>query len=313
MDKNSKIYVAGHNGLVGSALKRKLEEQGYKNLLFMDSSELDLENQAATKEFFLKERPEYVFDAAAKVGGIYANNKYRAEFIYKNLQIQNNLIHFSWKAKVKKLLFLTSSCIYPIGAHQPMKEDELLCGNLEKTNEPFIIAKLSGIKMCESYNRQYGTNFISVISTNLFGLNDNFDLLNSHLMGALMRKFHDAKINNKKEVTLWGTGKAKREYMYVDDLAEACIFLMNNYDSTEPINVGSGKDMSVLEIAKLVQQIIGFNGKIVFDTTKPDGMLRKLLDVSKINSLGWKAKIDLKEGIKLVYDWFVENESKEKN
>lgn len=313
MDKNSKIYVAGHPGMVGSAIKRKLEKEGYTNLIFRTSSELNLEDQKATKEFFLKERPEYVFIAAAKVGGIYANMTYRAEFIYKNLEIQNNLIHFSWNSNVKKLLFLASSCIYPKLSPQPIKESYLLSGKLEPTNEPYAIAKIAGIKMCEFYNRQYGTNYISAAPTNLYGQNDNYDPLNSHLIAALIRRFHEAKINKKEEVVVWGTGTPRREVMYVEDLAEACIFLMQNYDSSEIINVGTGKDKTVKELTELIKEVVGFRGKIVFDTTKPDGMMRKLLDVSRINKLGWKAKTDLKEGIKSTYDWFIKNESKEKN
>ena len=313
MDKNSKIYVAGHNGMVGSAIMRKLEEKGCKNLIFKSSSELDLENQKATEEFFQMEKPEYVFIAAAKVGGIYANNTYRAEFIYKNLQIQNNLIHYSWKFHTKKLLFLASNCVYPKDSPQPMKEEQLLSGYLEPTNEPYAIAKIAGIKMCESYNRQYGTSFISAIPANLFGPNDDYDQLNSHLIAALIRKFHEAKISGKDSVTIWGTGTPRREVMHVDDLAEACLFLMQNYDSSEPINVGTGKDKTVREIAELVKEVVGFRGEAVFDAKKPDGMMRKLLDVSRINRLGWKAKTDLKEGIKSAYGWFVKNESKKLN
>ena len=313
MDKNSKIYVAGHNGMVGSAIKRKLEEEGYRNLVFRSSSELDLENQKSTEEFFQIEKPEYVFIAAAKVGGIYANDTYRAEFIYKNLQIQNHLIHFSWKYGVKKLLFLASNCVYPKLSPQPMKEEYLLSGYLEPTNEPFAVAKIAGIKMCESYNRQYGTKFISAIPANLFGPNDDYDQLDSHLVAALIRKFHEAKISNADKVMLWGTGTPRREAMYVYDLADACLFLMQNYDSSEPINVGTGRDKTVKEIAELVKEVIGFNGGIIFDPKKPDGMMRKLLDVSKINKLGWKAKTDLKEGIKRAYEWFTKNEVQEKD
>jgi GDP-L-fucose synthase len=305
MNKDSKIYIAGHNGMVGSAIKRKLEEEGYKNIIFRSSSELDLEDQKATEEFFLTEKPEYVFIAAAKVGGIYANNTYRAEFIYKNLQIQNNLIHFSWKYRVRKLLFLASNCIYPKDCLQPMKEEHLLSGYLEPTNEPYAVAKIAGIKMCEAYKRQYGINFISATPANLFGPNDDYDSRNSHLIAALIRKFHEAKTNNKDKVILWGTGTPRREVMYVDDLAEACLFLMQNYDSLETINVGTGEDMTIKEIAELVKEVVGFRGEVMFDTTKPDGMVRKLLDISKINRLGWKAKTDLKEGIILSYNWFI--------
>lgn len=307
MDKDSKIYIAGHNGIVGSAIKRKLEEERYKNLIFRSSSELDLEDQTATEKFFIAEKPEYVFIAAAKVGGIYANNTYRAEFIYRNLQIQNNLIHFSWKHNIKKLLFLGSSCIYPKDCLQPMKEEYILSGYLEPTNEPFAIAKIAGIKMCESYNKQYGTNFISAIPANLFGPNDDFDLLNSHLIAALIRKLHEAKINNEDRVVLWGTGNPRREAMYVDDAAEACLFLMQNYNSSEAVNIGTGEDRTIKEIANLVKKVVGFRGEIVFDATKPDGMARKLLDIARINALGWRAKINLKEGIGLTYNWFIKN------
>lgn len=313
MEKASKIYVAGHNGMVGSAIKRKLEEEGCKNIVFRSSSELDLENQKATEEFFQTEKPEYVFIAAAKVGGIYANDTYRAEFIYKNLQIQNNLIHFSWKHGVKKLLFLASNCVYPKVSPQPMKEEYILSGHLEPTNEPFAVAKIAGIKMCESYNRQYGTNFISAIPANLFGPNDDYDKLYSHLIAAFIKKFHEAKISSADNVILWGTGSPRREAMYVYDLADACLFLMQNYDSSEPINVGTGNDKTVKELAELTKDIVGFDGRIIFDATKPDGMMRKLLDVSKINKLGWKAKTDLKKGIKLAYEWFVKNYSKVKD
>ena len=305
MDKDSKIYIAGHNGMVGSAIKKKLENGGYTNLIFRTSSELNLEDQKATEEFFLRERPEYVFDAAAKVGGIHANSTYRAEFIYKNLQIQNNLIHSAWKFDAKKLLFLASNCVYPRNCQQPIKESYLLSGYLEPTNQPFAIAKIAGIEMCQSYNQQYGTNFISVVAANSYGINDKYDLLNSHLIPALILKFHEAKVNNKEEVVIWGTGKPRREAMYVDDLADACIFLMQNYDSQEIINVGTGEDRTIEEIAKLIKKEVEFNGRIVLDTTKSDGMSRKILDVNKINSLGWKAKTDLEEGIRLTYDWFV--------
>ncbi|MBU2633769.1 MAG: GDP-L-fucose synthase [Nanoarchaeota archaeon] len=312
MDKDLKIYIAGHNGMVGSAIKRKLEEMGYKNLIFRNSFELNLEDQKRVEEFFQEEKPEYVFDAAAKVGGIHSNNTYRAEFIYKNLQIQNHLIHFSWKFGVKKLLFLASNCVYPKNCLQPIKESYLLSGYLEPTNQPFSVAKIAGIEMCQSYNKQYGTNFISVVAANSYGINDTYDLSNSHLIPSLILKFHEAKINNKNEVDVWGTGKPRREGMYVDDLADACIFLMQKYDSSEIINVGTGIDRTIKEIANLVKDVVEFDGKIVFDETKPDGMSRKILDVSKINNLGWKAKIDLKEGIKLAYGWFVNTRNKEK-
>ena len=307
MDKDSKIYVAGHSGMVGSAIKRKLEDEGYNNLILKNHSDLDLENQKTTKEFFLKEKPDYVFAAAAKVGGIHANNTCRADFIYKNLQIQNNIIYFSWKTNVKKLLFLASNCIYPKNCAQPMKEEYLLSSFPEPTNEPYAIAKIAGIKMCESYNRQYGTNFISAVPANLFGQNDNYDPLDSHFIAGLIRKFHEAKINGKNKVVLWGTGNPRREVMFVDDLAEACIFLMQNYNSSEIINVGTGKDKTIMEFAELIKETIGFSGNITFDNSKPDGIARKLLDINKINNLGWKAKTDLKKGLKLAYEWFLEN------
>lgn len=312
MDKHSKIYIAGHNGMVGSAIKRKLEGQSYKNIIFRSSSELNLGNQKATGEFFQREKPEYVFDAAAKVGGINANNTYRAEFVYENLQMQNNLIHFSYKHGVKKLLFLASNCIYPKNCPQPIKEPYLLSGYLEPTNQPFAVAKIAGIEMCQSYNKQYGTNFISAAPANSYGPNDNYNISDSHLIPALILRFHEAKINNKDEVVIWGTGKPRREAMYVDDLADACIFLMQKYDSSEIVNVGTGKDMTVKEIAKFIKEAVGFNGKMVFDATKPDGAMRKLLDVSKINSLGWKSKTDFEEGIKSTYHWFVNTRSQGK-
>ena len=309
MNKDSKIFVAGHNGMVGSSIKRKLEEEGHKNLILKNHSELDLEDQKATEEFFLKEKPEYVFIAAAKVGGIHANNTYRAEFIYKNIQIQNNMIHLSWKTNVKKLLFLASNCIYPKNSSQPMKDEYLLSDSLEPTNEPYAIAKIAGIKMCESYNKQYGANFNSAVPANLFGQNDNYDPLNSHFIAGLIRKFHEEKTNNKNEVVLWGTGNPKREVMFVDDLAEACIFLMQNYDSSEIINVGTGEDKTIKEFAELIKGIVGYSGNIAFDDSKPDGIARKLLDISKINNMGWKAKTDLKNTLKLTYEWFLEHTS----
>lgn len=308
MDVESKIYIAGHSGMVGSAIKRKLMEMGFKNLIFRNSSELNLEDQKAAEEFFRKERPEYIFDAAAKVGGIHANNTYRAEFIYRNLQIQNNLIHFSWKSGVKKLLFLASNCVYPRDCQQPIKESYLLSGHLEPTNQPFAIAKIAGIEMCQSYNQQYGTNFISVVAANSYGINDKYDLLNSHLIPSLILKFHEAKASNNPGVVIWGTGKPRREALYVDDLAEACIFLMKEYNSPEIINIGTGKDRTIREIAEIIKKVVGFDGEIRFDITKPDGMSRKLLDVSKINSFGWKAKTDLEEGVKLTYEWFINSE-----
>ena len=308
--RNGKIYIAGHRGLVGSALKRKLEELGYKNLFYRTSKNLDLRNQQAVEELFLAEKPEYVFLAAAKVGGIYANNTYPAEFIYDNLAIQTNVIHASYRYGVKKLLFLGSSCIYPKFVPQPMKEEYLLTGELEPTNEPYSIAKIVGIKMCYAYNRQYGTNFISVMPTNLYGPGDNFNLENSHVLPALIRKFHDAKMENKQEVEVWGTGQPKREFLYVDDLADACVFLMNNSDYKDIgafINIGTGKELTIKQLAERIKNIIGFKGDLKFNTDMPDGTPRKLLDSSKLHSLGWQPKTALDDGIKKTYEWFVKN------
>jgi len=309
MNKASKIYVAGHRGLVGSAILRELQERGYKSIIKRTSKELDLRNQPSVKKFFEKERPEYVFLAAAKVGGIMANNTYPAEFIYDNLMIQTNIIHFSFEYKVKKLLFLGSSCIYPRDCPQPMKEEYLLSGYPEKTNEPYAIAKIAGIKMCQSYYRQYGANFISVMPTNLYGPNDNFDLETGHAMPALIKKFYEAKINNNPSVEIWGTGKPGREFLYIDDLADACIFLMENYNSPEIINIGVGKDISIKELSELIKNITGYNGEIKFDTRRPDGTPRKLLDVSKINKLGWKAKTSLEEGIRKTILWYEDEDN----
>jgi len=311
LEKNSKIYVAGHRGLVGSALVRSLQSEGYTNIITKSFSELDLTCQKAVEEFFRQEKPDYVFMAAAKVGGIHANNSYRAEFIYDNLQIQNNVIHFSYLNGVKKLLFLGSSCIYPKFAPQPMKEEYLLTGELEYTNEPYAIAKIAGIKMCQAYNDQYGTNFISVMPTNLYGINDNFDLNNSHVLPALVRKFHEASQADAPSVTVWGTGEPKREFLFVDDLADACVFLMNNYNGSEIVNIGTGEDISIKELACLIKETTGYEGEIVFDTSKPDGTPRKLLDVSRLSSLGWKYKTPLKEGIAKTLEWY-KNQS-EKN
>ena len=306
MEKDSRIYVAGHNGLVGSAIYRKLQQEGYANIICRTHKELDLCNQAAVEDFFKQERPEYVFLAAAKVGGIMANNTYPAEFIYINLAIEVNVIHCAYKYGVKKLLFLGSSCIYPKHSPQPIKEEYLLTGALEPTNEPYAIAKIAGIKMCQSYNRQYGTNFISTMPTNLYGPGDNFDLETSHVLPALIRKFHEAKLSGTS-VTLWGTGTPRREFLYVDDLADACLFLMDNYDGNEIINVGVGKDISIKELAELISDVVGYKGEIIYDTSKPDGMPVKRLDVSRINSLGWYAKTSLKEGIEKTYQWYLEN------
>lgn len=307
MNKQSKIYVAGHLGLVGSAIKRKLEKEGYNNLIFRTKEELDLLDNNKVEEFFKKEKPEYIFLAAAKVGGILANDSYPADFIYQNLTIQNNVIHNSYLHKVKKLLFLGSSCFYPRNCPQPIKEEYLLSGYLEETNRAYAIAKIAGIEMCQSYNKQYKTNFISVTPTNLYGQNDNFDLESSHVLPALIRRFHDAKINNDKGVIIWGTGLPKREFLFVDDLAEACIFLMDNYDESDIINIGTGKDITIFELAELIKKVVGFKGKIINDTTKPDGTFQKLLDVSKINNLGWHHKISLEKGIKITYQWFLNN------
>ena len=301
MDKNAKIYVAGHRGLVGSAILRALEKQGFTNLVTKTSSELDLRNYQQTADFFAEEKPEYVFLAAAKVGGIQANNTYRAEFLYDNMMIQNNVIHQAYVNNVKKLLFLGSSCIYPKMAPQPLKEDSLLTGTLEPTNEPYAIAKIAGIKMCDAYRSQYNSNFISAMPTNMYGPNDNYDLNNSHVLPALLRKFHEAKEQNLPEVTVWGTGKPLREFLHSDDLAKACIFLMQNYDDFGHVNVGIGEDISIKDLALLIKKIVGYEGNLVWDTSKPDGTPRKLMDVTKINNLGWKAEIGLEEGITKVY------------
>jgi GDP-L-fucose synthase len=307
MKPNDKIYIAGHNGMVGSAIHRKLEEQGYNNIITRNSSELDLRNQQAVAEFFAKEKPDYVFLAAAKVGGILANNTYRAEFIYDNIMIESNIIQQAYQNDVKKLLFLGSSCIYPKHAPQPMNEDHLLSGYLEPTNEPYAIAKIAGIKLCENYMDQYGCNFISAMPTNLYGPNDNYDLQNSHVLPALIRKFHEAKEAGKQEVEIWGTGKPMREFLHVDDMAEACLFLMQNYNGKQFVNIGTGKDITIRELAETIMETVGYQGKLTFNTDKPDGTPRKLLDVSKINNLGWHHKIDLKEGIEKTYQDFMEN------
>ncbi len=307
MDTHSKIYVAGSRGLVGSALVRTLRAQGYENLLLRSSRELDLRNQAAVNEFFATEKPDYVFLAAARVGGIHANNTYRAEFLYDNLMIEANIIHSAYCHGAQKLLFLGSSCIYPKLCPQPMKEDYLLTGFLEPTNEPYAIAKIAGLKLCENYCRQYGVNFISAMPTNLYGLNDNFDLTNSHVLPALMRKFHEAKVNNDPTVTVWGTGTPLREFLYVDDLADALVFLMNTYNGVDFVNVGTGQEVSIKELALTMKAVVGYEGELVFDTTKPDGTPRKLLDVSRLNAAGWQAKTDLKTGIEQTYTWFLQS------
>lgn len=309
MEKSSKIYVAGHRGLVGSAIVRLLQQQGYSNLIHRTRKELDLTDQRQVQQFFDQEKPDYVFLAAAKVGGIYANNTYPAEFIFSNLEIQNNVIHQSYLHNVNKLCFLGSSCIYPKLAPQPMKEEYLLTGKLEPTNEPYAIAKIAGIEMAKSYNRQYGTNYISVMPTNLYGPNDNFDLQNSHVLPALIRKFVEAKKNNAPSVVLWGTGTPRREFMYVDDMADACIFLMRTYDGDEFVNIGTGKEVTILELAEIIQSEVGFSGKLEFDSTKPDGTPRKLLDVSKLHSLGWKAKVSLRDGLRKTIEWYLSHNS----
>jgi GDP-L-fucose synthase len=333
MEKNARIYVAGHRGLVGSAILRKLRAEGYSNLLVRTHKELDLMRQAKVESFFKTEKPEYVFLAAAKVGGILANNTYPAEFIYQNLSIQSHVIHNAYRAGVKKLLFLGSSCIYPRDCSQPMKEEYLLSGKLEQTNESYAIAKIAGIKMCQSYNRQYGTRFISVMPTNLYGPGDNFDLDMSHALPAMIRKFHEARVSDesqvtvrqahgpeqsrrasdkqrsdKKIVTIWGTGSPRREFLHVDDLADACVFLMKHYDESEIINIGVGKDLSISELADLIKEIVGFKGNIHYDSSRPDGTPRKLLDVGKLEALGWQPKISLRQGIEMTYRWYVEEE-----
>lgn len=302
MKTSDKIYVAGHRGMVGSALVRKLEKEGFTNILVRTSKELDLTNQAAVEAFFEAEKPDYVFLAAAKVGGINANNIYRADFIYQNLMIEANVIHQAYKHNVKKLLFLGSSCIYPKMAPQPLKEEYLLTGTLEPTNEPYAIAKIAGIKLCESYRDQYGCNFISAMPTNLYGPNDNYDLNNSHVLPALLRKFHEAKENNKPSVEIWGSGSPFREFLHVDDLAEGCFYLMQNYDGKELVNVGSGEEITIKDLALLIKDIVGYEGELTWNTSKPDGTPRKLMDVSKLASVGWKFKIGLREGITGVYE-----------
>lgn len=307
MNRDSKIYVAGHRGLVGSAIVRNLEERGYTNIICRTHKELDLTRQADVEKFFEEEKPEYVFLAAAKVGGIHANNTRPAEFIYENLMIESNIIHSAYKYGVKKLLFLGSSCIYPKFANQPIKEEYLLTGELEPTNEAYAIAKITGIELCKFYRRQYGCDFISAMPTNLYGINDNFDLETSHVLPALIRKFHEAKINNQEEVVMWGTGKPLREFMYVDDLADALVHLMLNYSDEIHVNMGTGKDLSIGELAQIVKEVVGYEGKIVNDLSKPDGTPRKLLDVSRLETTGWKYKTELREGIEKVYKWYLEN------
>jgi GDP-L-fucose synthase len=307
MNTDSKIYVAGHRGLVGSAIVRRLEKAGHKNLLLRTREELDLLDQKAVAEFFAQEQPEYIFLAAAKVGGIVGNQSAPANFIYENLAIQNNIIHNAFLSGAKKLLFLGSSCIYPREAPQPIKEEYLLTGPLEETNKAYAVAKIAGIINCQSYNSQHGTNFISIMPTNLYGPNDNFDLKTSHVLPALLRKFHEAKERNASEAIVWGTGSAKREFLHVDDLADASVFLMNNYDGSEIVNIGSGEDISIKEVAELIKDVVGFKGAIAWDKTKPDGTPRKLLDVTRLHNLGWKHKINLTEGLQDYYQWYLNN------
>jgi GDP-L-fucose synthase len=301
MNKEAKIYIAGHRGMVGSAIQRRLTALGYEKIITMSSAELDLRIQERVNEFFEVELPDYVFLAAAKVGGILANNTYRADFIYENIMIQSNVIHSAYATGVKKLMFLGSSCIYPKMAPQPLKEEYLLTGLLEPTNEPYAIAKIAGIKMCDAYRSQYGCDFISVMPTNLYGPNDNYDLQNAHVLPSLIRKFHEAKLNNASEVNIWGSGTPKREFLHADDLAEACIYLMNTYSDVGLVNIGTGEDISISDLAGLIQKVIGYEGAIVYDATKPDGTPRKLMDVSKLTGLGWKFSISLEKGLELVY------------
>ena len=308
MNPQSKIYIPGHSGMAGSAIKRNLKSRGYHNIITRTHSELDLTNQQAVNNFFETQRPEYVFLAAAKVGGILANSTYPAEFIYENIMIEANVIHAAYNCGVKKLLFLGSSCIYPGLAPQPLKEEYLLTGELEVTNEAYAVAKIAGIRMCKHYNQQYGTNFISVMPTNLYGPNDNYDLETSHVMAALIRKFHEAKLSNVPQVVVWGTGAPRREFLHVDDMADACVYLMENYDASdigEFVNIGLGKDVTIRELAELIREIVGYSGEIVYDTTKPDGTPQKLLDVSRLHGLGWEARISLRDGIKQAYEWYV--------
>lgn len=305
MDKQAKVYIAGHKGMVGSAIYRKLVKEGFTNFVTRSSSELDLRNQQQVNDFFAQEKPDYVFLAAAKVGGIIANNTYRADFLYDNLQIQNNVIHNSYLNGVKKLMFLGSSCIYPKLAPQPLKEEYLLTGPLEETNEPYAIAKIAGIKMCDAYRQQYGCNYISVMPTNLYGLNDNYHPQNSHVLPALIRRFHEAKEQNTAEVTIWGTGSPKREFLFADDLAEACYYLMENYNEPGLVNIGTGEDLSIKDLALLIKQIVGYTGEIKFDTSKPDGTPRKLMDVTKLANAGWKYHTTLDKGIALAYQDFL--------
>ncbi|MGV3560012.1 GDP-L-fucose synthase [Larkinella arboricola] len=308
MEKDAKIYVAGHRGMVGSAIVRKLKAEGFENLLVRKSSELDLRNQAAVEDFFATEKPDYVFLAAAKVGGIVANNTYRAEFLYDNLLIEANIIHQAYRMGVKKLLFLGSSCIYPKLAPQPLKEEYLLSGFLEATNEPYAIAKITGIKLCESYRRQYGCNFISAMPTNLYGPNDNYDLQSSHVLPALIRKFHEAKMNDQPSVEVWGTGSPRREFLHADDLADACFFLMENYNDELFVNIGTGVDVTIRELVDQVRQVVGYEGEVRWNTDKPDGTPRKLMDVSRLHTMGWQHRTELRDGLEMTYQDFLANE-----
>lgn len=301
MNKFDKIYIAGHRGMVGSAIARNLQKQGFENIVTKTSVELDLRTQEAVNEFFEVERPDYVFLAAAKVGGIHANNTYRGEFLYENLMIQNNVIHSAYATKVKKLLFLGSSCIYPKMAPQPLKEEYLLSGPLESTNEPYAIAKIAGIKLCDAYRHQYGCNFISVMPTNLYGPNDNYDLQNAHVLPTFIRKFHEAKSSGAKEVVIWGSGTPRREFLHADDLADACVYLMQHYNEAGLVNIGTGIDLTITDLALMVKEVVGFEGELSYDASKPDGTPRKLLDVSRLTSLGWNYKINLREGLEMVY------------
>lgn len=307
MEKDSKIYVAGHRGLVGSAIVRGLKAKGYTNIIGKTHAELDLMDNVAVEEFFKTEKPEYVFLAAAKVGGIYANSTYPADFIFQNLQIQQNVIGNAFKYNVKKLMFLGSSCIYPKMCPQPIKEEYLLSGYLEETNEGYALAKISGLKMCQFFNKQYGTNYISVMPTNLYGPYDNFSGINSHVMPALIRRFHEAKVNNAPEVVVWGSGTPLREFLYSEDMADACIYLMETYEGNDFFNIGTGKEITIKGLAELIKEVVGYEGKIVWDSTKPDGTPRKLLDVSRLEKAGWKYKMELKDGVKEAYKWFLEN------
>ena len=307
MNKDSKIYVAGHRGLVGSAIVRELNKKGYSNIIGKTHKELDLMDAVAVENFFKEEKPEYVFLAAAKVGGIYANSTYPADFIYENLQIQNNVIGNAHKYGVKKLMFLGSSCIYPKMCRQPIKEEYLLSGYLEETNEAYALAKIAGLKMCQYFNKQYGTNFISVMPTNLYGPYDNFHPEHSHVMPALIRRFHEAKVNGAKEVVVWGSGKPLREFLYSEDMADACIYLMENYEGNDFFNIGTGKEITIKGLAELIKEVVGYEGEIVWDSSKPDGTPRKLLDVSRLESQGWKYKMELKDGVKEAYEWYLEN------